>query len=187
MDLGTNSVCFPVNVFRHFRKTVRRDYSFVIYVCLSVVPRGTTLLPLGELLLYVHTYCSEQSPSWEANRFVAIKKFPYFMQPEGSLPHSQLPATFLYPEPAQSSPHLHIPLLRSILILSSHLRLGLPQWSLSLGFPHQNSVHASLLPTRATCSAHLILDFITRTILGEEWRQTSHYEVCSTPLLPRPS
>ena len=35
---------------------------------------------------------------------------------------------------------------RSILILSSHLRLDLPQWSLSLRFPHQNPVHASPLP-----------------------------------------
>ena len=32
------------------------------------------------------------------------------MQPEGSLPHSQMPATCPYPEPARSSPCLHIPL-----------------------------------------------------------------------------
>jgi hypothetical protein len=32
------------------------------------------------------------------------------MEPEGSLPHSQVPATCLYPEPAQSSPYPHIPL-----------------------------------------------------------------------------
>jgi hypothetical protein len=31
------------------------------------------------------------------------------MEPEGSLPHSQEPATCPYPEPAQSSPHTHIP------------------------------------------------------------------------------
>jgi hypothetical protein len=30
------------------------------------------------------------------------------MEPEGSSPHLQAPAT--YPEPAQSSPHTHIPL-----------------------------------------------------------------------------
>jgi hypothetical protein len=30
------------------------------------------------------------------------------MEPEGSLPHSQVPATFLYPEPASYSPYLHI-------------------------------------------------------------------------------
>jgi hypothetical protein len=32
------------------------------------------------------------------------------MEPEGSLPHSQVPATCLYPEPAQSNPYSHIPL-----------------------------------------------------------------------------
>ena len=35
---------------------------------------------------------------------------------------------------------------RSILILSSHLRLGLPIWYLTLRFPHQNPVYASPLP-----------------------------------------
>jgi hypothetical protein len=33
------------------------------------------------------------------------------MEPEGSLPHSQMPATCLYSEPAQSSPYPHILLL----------------------------------------------------------------------------
>jgi hypothetical protein len=32
------------------------------------------------------------------------------MEPEGSLPHSQVPATCPYPEPARSSPYPHIPL-----------------------------------------------------------------------------
>ena len=31
------------------------------------------------------------------------------MEPEGSLPHSQASATYLYPGPAQSSPYTHIP------------------------------------------------------------------------------
>jgi hypothetical protein len=31
------------------------------------------------------------------------------MEPEGSSPHSQAPATCPYPEPAHSSPHTHIP------------------------------------------------------------------------------
>jgi len=31
------------------------------------------------------------------------------MEPEGSLPHSQMPATCSYPEPARSGPHPHIP------------------------------------------------------------------------------
>jgi hypothetical protein len=32
------------------------------------------------------------------------------MEPEDSLPHSQVPAPCLFPEPAQSSPYLNIPL-----------------------------------------------------------------------------
>jgi hypothetical protein len=32
------------------------------------------------------------------------------MEHKGSLPHSQKPATWLYPEPAQFSPYPHIPL-----------------------------------------------------------------------------
>jgi hypothetical protein len=33
-----------------------------------------------------------------------VKKLPCFMEPGGSLSHSQEPATFPYSEPAQSSP-----------------------------------------------------------------------------------
>ena len=38
-----------------------------------------------------------------------VKKFPAFTEPECSLLHSQAPANFLYPGPAQSSPYTHIP------------------------------------------------------------------------------
>ena len=51
---------------------------------------------------------------------------------------------------------------------------GSSKWSLSLRFPHLNPVHTSILPIRATCLAHLILlDFITRTIYGEQQRSLS--------------
>ena len=32
------------------------------------------------------------------------------MEAEGSLPHSQVPTTYTYPEPAPFSPYPHIPL-----------------------------------------------------------------------------
>jgi hypothetical protein len=39
----------------------------------------------------------EQSPSSEGNRFAASQEIPpHFMEPEGSLPHSQVPANCLY-------------------------------------------------------------------------------------------
>jgi hypothetical protein len=65
-----------------------------------------------------------------------FKKFPAFLESEVSLPCSQQPATGPYPEPHASSPQvLTLFRLTSILILSSHLRLGLPIALSPLGFP----------------------------------------------------
>jgi hypothetical protein len=51
---------------------------------------------------------------------------------------------------------------------------GSPKWSLSLSFPHQNPNTPLPFSIRATCPAYLILlDFITRTILGEQYRSLS--------------
>jgi len=42
--------------------------------------------------------------------FQLVKKFPAFMEPESSLPHSQVPAICPYPKPHRSSPCPHMPL-----------------------------------------------------------------------------
>ena len=52
-------------------------------------------------------------------------------------------------------------------------------WSLSLMYSHQDPKYAFPTPIRTTCPTHLILlDFITRTILGEEYRSLSS-SLCS--------
>jgi len=102
------------------------------------------------------------------------------MEPEGLLPHSQVPTICPYTEPARSSPYSpHPTSWRSILILSSYLNLVLPSGLFPPRFPAKN-LHTPLpFPIRATCPAHLILlDFITRTIFGEQYRTLSS-SVCS--------
>ena len=69
---------------------------------------------------------------------------------------------------------LQTKLLKTILILSSYLRVGLPNGLFPSGF-HTKTVYATPLTTvSATSLANLIiLDFISRLILGES---TDHEE-----------
>jgi len=59
------------------------------------------------------------------------------MEPEGLLPHSQVPATCPYPEAAQSSPYTHILLPED----------PSPKWPLSLRSPHLLSYPPYMLHT----------------------------------------
>ena len=100
------------------------------------------------------------------------------MEPEGLLPLSQEPATCPYPEPEQSSPCPPTHFLKVLInILPS--TPGSSKWSLSFRCPHQNHVYISSLPqTRYMPRPSHLLDFITRTILGEHY-STLSFSLCS--------
>jgi len=108
-----------------------------------------------------------------------VKKFPAFhgtrrfITALTNVRHLSLswasPIQSIYPHPTSC---------RSILILSTHLRLGLPSGLFPSCSPTKTLYTPLFSPIRATCPAHLILHFITRTISGEQYRSFSS-SLCS--------
>jgi hypothetical protein len=92
------------------------------------------------------------------------------MESKGSLPCSQEPSTGL--NPVHTTPSY----LSSILILSTHLRLGLASALFPFGFPTNILYELLFHLSHATCPAHrIILDWIILIVLGEKytlWRSS---------------
>jgi hypothetical protein len=122
----------------------------------------------------------EQSPAWEANRFWATQKIPRILgNPKVHYQVYKCPPTDPILSQIDPAHPPHLTSWKSILILSSHLRLGLPSGLFPSGFPTKTLYTPLLSPIRATRPTPLILhDSIIRTILGEEYRSLSS-SLCS--------
>ena len=109
-----------------------------------------------------------------------VKKFPAvhgtrrFITALTSVRHLPLSGA----SPIQST-YPHSTSWRSTLILSTHLRLRLPNGLFPSGFPTKTLYTPLSSPIRATCPAHVILlDFIAHTILGEGYKHI--FRICNT-------
>ena len=121
-----------------------------------------------------------QSPSWEANWFAASQEIPRISRnPKVHYrTHKRPPPVSILGQP--NPVHIatsHILEIHPNIIHPSTPRS--PQWFLPSGFPSKTLYTPLSPPIRTTCPAHLILlDFITRTILDEEYKSFSS-SLCS--------
>ena len=113
-----------------------------------------------------------QSPSWAAD-WLASSQEIHRISRNPKVHHRTHKRTPPVPILGQPNP-VHMPTSHLLEIHPNIIHPSTPwspQWCLSLGFPTKTLNTALSSPIRATCPAHLILlDFITRTILGEEYK-----------------
>ena len=179
-------------IFGRGRMMVLICYSFMIFTRSSVkafVSLDCYLLTYSPT--YLLTFSMEQSPSWKAKRFSASQETPRILWTRKFI-SAVTSACHLSVSWATSNQSMlpHPICWRSILIFS-HLCLVFPNGLFPSGFPTKTLYKTLHLPICATCPANLSLDFITQTMLGEEYRSLSsalcsffHYPVTSSLLGP---
>ena len=136
------------------------------------------------LVTYLLAYSMKQSPSWKANGFSATQKIPRILwKPKVHYRIHKCPPPF--PILGQLDP-IHTPhpnSWSSILILSFHLRLGLPSGFFPSGFPTKILYTPFLSPISAKSppiSFFLILSPEQYWVRSID-HQAPHYIVFSTP------
>ena len=133
-------------------------------------------LNLWMLLIYLLTYLLHGTVLLQKLLgFQLVKKFPTFYVTRKFLTASTSGRhlSLSWASTIQSIP-LNPTSWRSILILSSHLRLSLPSGLVPSGFPTETLFAPLISPIRATGPARLILlDLINRRVLSEEHKSLS--------------
>jgi len=117
------------------------------------------------------TYFMEKSPSWETNEFSASQEIPHILR--NTKVHYRI---YKCPPPVSILSHInpnhaHPTSWSAILIVSSHLCLGLTSGLFPSGFPTKTLYAPLLSSIRAAYPAHLnFIYLISRIIFGEEYR-----------------